>query len=148
MLPGHELRHRRLLKAAPKPTIPGSYKICAKLWTLSGLVQLADSTFLEDLSHTLRVAYYRGANDSDLIKKIGGSAPFKYAYDPLYLTDKDYVWEVNFDHRYKIYENLTAVLELGYLRLSADRDTWHGRGADFDESDSAWKAEVTFSYSF
>jgi hypothetical protein len=108
-------------------------------------VQLADVTFVDDLSHTLRVIYYRGTNDPDLVEELGG-APFnRYGADPLYLTSRDSVWEVNFDHQYKIYENLTAVLELGYLHLNADRDTW---GGGFDESDDAWKAEVMFTYSF
>ena len=110
-------------------------------------IQLADVTFIEGLSHTLRLAYYRGTNDPDLVRDFGG-APFPYSCDPLYLTTKDSVWEVNFDHQYEIYENLTAVLELGYLHLDADRDTWNGRGTGLDESDDAWKAEVTFTYSF
>jgi hypothetical protein len=111
-------------------------------------IQLADITFIEGLSHTLRLAYYRGTNDAELVRRLGGAAPFQYACDPLYLTTKDFVWEVNFDHQYEIYENLTAVLELGYLHLNADRDTWNGRGTGLDESDDAWKAEVTFTYSF
>jgi hypothetical protein len=131
------------------------------IWTATGSwgigIQLADISFIENLSHTLRVAYYRGTNDSDLISDpnaavlgIGYANLFKYAADPLYLTDKDYVWEVNFDHKYKIYENLTAVLELGYLRLHSDRETWENyRAVTGDkENDNAWKAELLFRYSF
>ena len=115
-------------------------------------IQLADVSFIEDLSHTLRFAYYRGTNDSDLVRK--GGDFFGYNGDSLYLTNDDSVFEVNFDHKYKIYENLTAVLELGYLHLSSDKSTWrrynnsYGRHKDMEETDDAWKAEINFRYEF
>jgi hypothetical protein len=111
-------------------------------------IQLADVSFIEDLSHTLRVAYYRGTNEARLVRH-EDVFPFPYGCDPLYLTTKDSVWEVNFDHQYAIYENLTAVLELGYLHLKADRGTWgDATNRGLDETDDAWKAEITFTYSF
>ena len=112
-------------------------------------VQLADVSFIEDLSHTLRVAYYRGTNDSELVKKLGGYDFLRYDSDTLYLTDEDSVIEVNFDHTYTIYENLEACLELGYLHLRSDKDTWGAYdGSDQKKNDDAWKAEVNFRYSF
>ncbi|MDR0339640.1 MAG: hypothetical protein LBH65_05115, partial [Desulfovibrio sp.] len=74
--------------------------------------------------------------------------------DRIYLTDEDSVFEVNFDHQYKIYENLTAVLELGWLRLDSDKATWSrykndpNRVGKFHEHDDAWKAQISFRYSF
>lgn len=110
-------------------------------------IQLADISFIEDLKHTIRVAYYRGTNDADLVKR--GDKYLQYSADRFYLTDDDYVWEVNFDHQYKIYENLTAVLELGWLRLHADKDTWKAAGASgLKENDNAYKAQLAFRYSF
>ena len=112
-------------------------------------IQLADISFIEDLSHTIRLAYYRGTNDSDLIKVVGGENAPRFQSDALYLTDKDYVWEVNFDHTYDIYENLTMAVELGWLRLHSDKDTWKQAGmSGLKENDNAWKAEVNFRYSF
>ena len=108
-------------------------------------LQIADVSFIEDLSHTLRVAYYRGTNDNDVIKKRGGNdddMPYTGG-ETLYLTTKDYAWEVNFDHQYKIYENLTAALELGYINLHLDSDTWTEH-----KTDDAWKAQVLFRYEF
>jgi hypothetical protein len=112
-------------------------------------IQLADVSFIEDLSHTLRVAYYRGTNDSDLIKKnpeyqkAGGY--LRLSHDVMYLTDKDSVIEVNFDHKYQLYENLTMAVELGWLHLKTDKDTWGDNG---DETENAWKGQVMFKYSF
>ena len=115
-------------------------------------LQLANISFIQDLSHTVRLAYYRGTNDADLIKKDGvvsGLGGLMYSADRFYLTDEDYVWEVNFDHKYKIYENLTAVLELGWLRMHTDEDTWGKRGnGDNKENDNAWKAQIAFRYTF
>ena len=127
-------------------------------------IQLADVSFIEDLSHTLRFAYYRGTNDSDLVKKgfvHGGDSTgagimntSRYSTDALYLTNKDSVFEINFDHRYDIYENLAAIIELGYIHLRSDKDVWKhqsnkvGLRGQHDENENAWKAQVNFSYSF
>ena len=131
---------------------PGGYNIGADsivgvtaVGTWGVGLQIADVSFIEDLSHTLRVAYYRGTNDNDVIKKRGGNdddIPYTGA-ESVYLTTKDYAWEVNFDHQYKIYENLTAVLELGYINLHLDDDTWTDH-----KTDDAWKAQVLFRYEF
>lgn len=109
-------------------------------------VQLADISFIEDLSHTLRFAYYRGTNDDRLVRDFGVSLP--YSGESEYLTDKDYVLEVNFDHSYQIYENLLMVVELAWLRLHLDDDTWRNNGSDYTDTENAWKAQVNFQYSF
>ena len=54
----------------------------------------------------------------------------------------DAAWEVNFDHQYKIYENLTAYLELGYINLDLIRNHFQS------DTDDAWKAQVGFKYEF
>ena len=132
---------------------PGTYSIGSDtVVSLTGVgtwgvgVQIADMSFIEDLSHTLRVAYYQGTNDSDVIKKLGngssGDIPLS-GYETLYLTTKDHAWEVNFDHQYEVYDNLTAVVELGYINLHLDSDTWTEH-----KTDDAWKAQVLFQYHF
>jgi hypothetical protein len=113
-------------------------------------IQLANATFIKDLSHTLRFAYYRGTNDSEIVAN--GDLPIvKYADDGLYLTTKDSVFEINFDHTYKIYENLTAALELGWLHLNSDEEVWgpgSQAGTDGKEGSNAWKAQLMFTFSF
>jgi hypothetical protein len=112
-------------------------------------IQLANATFIKDLNHTLRFAYYQGTNDSDVVRELR-IAP-KYNDDGLYLTTKDKVFEVNFDHTYKIYENLTAALELGWLHLNSDEDVWTNTnmtGGEGKDSTNAWKAQVSFTFSF
>jgi hypothetical protein len=115
-------------------------------------IQLANASFIKDLSHTLRFAYYRGTNDSDIVRDLG-FAP-KYRDDGLYLTTDDSVFEINFDHTYRIYENLTAALELGWLHLNSDKEVWGGDnmtnidGDNGKESTNAWKAQLMFTFSF
>ena len=118
-------------------------------------IQIAKMSFIQDLSHTIRVAYYQGTNDHELVSKGGWYASTRSAGD-MYLTDKDNVIEVNFDHEYKIYENLTALLELGYIHLNLDDDTWNSRENRFigranpggDSGNNAWKAQLQFQYKF
>ena len=62
----------------------------------------------------------------------------------IYMTDKDSAWEIDFDHTYQIYENLSAYLELGYIRLDMDEDVW---GSD-SYADNAFRGQVGFQYSF
>jgi hypothetical protein len=112
-------------------------------------IQLAKATFIKDLDHTLRFAYYRGTNDSDVVRD--GHMVAKYADDGLYLTTDDSVFEINFDHTYKIYENLTAALELGWLHLNSDEEVWGTRnmtGGEGKDSTNAWKAQLSFTFSF
>ncbi|MDR2605369.1 MAG: outer membrane homotrimeric porin [Desulfovibrio sp.] len=112
-------------------------------------IQLAEISFIEDLTHTLRFAYYKGTNSSAGVRDNGNESVFLYGSDTLYLTDKDHVFEVNFDHSYAIYENLTAVLELGWLHLSADGDTWRNDDRrDAKTGQNAWKAQLALQFSF
>ncbi len=104
--------------------------------------RLADMSFVENLSHTLRVAYYQGTNNVENARWMGA---MPYGCDALYMTTRDHAWEVNFDHTYQIYENLTAYLELGYINLSLDQDVW---GDEAHDTDDSWKAQVGFQYNF
>ena len=104
-------------------------------------MQLADVSFIEDLSHTLRFAYYEGTNNKNSSSPLIGNGGFHD--DEWYLTTRDSAFEVNFDHKYQIYENLSAHLDLGYVAL----DMGKRNGVD-NAPDDAWKAQVLFRYAF
>jgi hypothetical protein len=110
-------------------------------------IQLADWSFVEDLSHTLRFAYYRGTNDHEVVERGYGLA---FSGENVYLTDKDSAFEINFDHTYNIYENLSMVVELGYIYLDLDEGVWDdtAAGRDYADTSSAWKAQLLFMYNF
>ena len=101
--------------------------------------KLSDVSFVQDLSHTFAVTYYQGTNNRESINH------FQVNGRDTYLTHHDSAWEFNFDSKYQIYENLATILELGYINIDLDRDTW---GADESKTDDLWKAEVMFKYSF
>ena len=99
-------------------------------WGLSA--QWNNLSFIENLSHSASVTYVKGTNHSQNV-----SDPSKN-----YLTTKDSFVELDFSTVYKIYQNLAAGLELGYI--IEDFDDNHG-AIDYS---NAWKAAVTFTYSF
>ena len=115
--------------------------------------QVRDMSFMEDLSHTLRVAYWGGTNSPSMIKYMrdvrAWSDGWGSAASP-YLTTKDGLLEVNFINNYKMYENFDINLELGYIANFMDNDAWRkrsGNSSTFEKQD-AWKAQLIFAYSF
>lgn len=139
---------------------PGTWDMAlsyAGTWGLG--FHLKDMSFMEQLTHTFRVAYRGGTNSPAMVN---------YARNPLdwtagqqntdgpYLTTHDGLLEFNLQNKYKIYDNLTAGLELGYIVNMVDKGTWdrpwmhegmRDSGISFSRRD-AWKANVAFVYSF
>lgn len=127
-------------------------------------LQLKDLSFVEDLKHTLRVAYYGGTNDHKVLRYdyladgmvSNGNLdftsvmtnPWALNKKDLYLTDKDAILEFNVNSYYQIYENLKMGLELAYAVNMMDSDTWSkATGASYSRQDM-WSADLTFTYSF
>lgn len=119
------------------------------------MAQLKDISFVEDLKHTFRVAYYRGTNDADGVKKFrregGAFTPWTGSQTHgggayLYMTDDDSAWEINLDTSYQIYKNLSVGLELGYIRLDIDDDTW-GKATE-NASEDMYKIGIGLRYTF
>lgn len=122
-------------------------------------LQVRDMSFLEDLSHTFRVAYWGGTNSTDMVKYVnhgGAGLGLEEFYDGPYLTTNDGLLEFNLDNTYKIYENLSVNLDLGYIVNMMDRGTWarswtkqgYDGGGDAFSTHDAWRAQLTFNYSF
>ena len=72
--------------------------------------------------------------------------PFLISGESVYMTTDDWAFEVNFDHKYQIYENLAAIVELSYIHLDLDESTWSFN--DLHDTDDAWKAQLLFQYNF
>jgi len=145
--------------------------------------RIRDMSFIEDLKHTIRVNFFGGTNDPQMAKYMlgkktrGGSigagdttttTPLanntRYDFNNaqgntgVYLTTQDYGIEFNLDTSYKIYENLEAILELGYMHIWLDqsRSVW-GKGDNLARGGGsirsinmadAWKAALYFRYTF
>lgn len=102
--------------------VPGGGYTRATLgyWALG--MSLKDITFTEKLSHTFNLLYAKGTNSKDYLYEAGGNV--RNANYGGFLTEKDSLWEVDFNSRYKIYDELTAYLYLGYVHAMYDKDTW------------------------
>ncbi|GAB6162743.1 outer membrane homotrimeric porin [Desulfothermus naphthae] len=115
------------------------------LWLIG--FALKDISLIENLKSTFAIEYGKGTVDSDLIKKYGSD--YVAQIDGNYvLTDEDSFIQVMLTNKYKIYENLAAVLELGYASLDMDDDTWENRkGKDYLDDD-AYLVTFGFTYDF
>ena len=119
-------------------------------------VQIADMSFIEDLSHTIRFVYYNGTNDRKVVRDARNEDPAGFDRNDFnetmagfggsanYLTTKDHAYEINFDHTYQIYENLAACLELGYIKIDRSSSVW---GRDFQD-EATYKATLSFQFTF
>ena len=119
-------------------------------------LQIRDMSFMEDLKHTFRVAYWGGTNSPSMVKYMDSS----YAWDNNglygatvegpYLTTNDGLLEFNLVNTYQIYENLQLNLELGYVVNMIDQDTWKHTNYNTNQfsKQDMWKAQLVFAYSF
>ena len=116
-------------------------------------LQIADVSFVEDLKHTFRVAYWGGTNSPSMVKYMGSAVAWNETtakQDGPYLTTNDGLLEFNLVNSWQIYENLEANLELGYIVNMMDKDTWdksYVSNRNWSKQD-AWKAQLIFAYSF
>jgi hypothetical protein len=135
--------------SAVTPTGVGDFNTIGKLslgsWGIG--VQAADWSFVDKLSHTLRFIYMQGTNDPDVVegfRNTFGTGPLAFSGQTVYLTDEDQAFEIDFVTQYNIYDNLTAFVDLAWVKLDMDEDVW---GDDYKDED-AWKAQLVLRYSF
>ncbi|MDY0258959.1 MAG: outer membrane homotrimeric porin [Desulfovibrio sp.] len=115
--------------------------------------QIRDISFVEDLKHVVRVAYWGGTNSPSMVKYMDHANAWDSTSglaDGPYLTTNDGMLEVNLISSYKIYENLEMNVELGYVANYMDNSTWKKSYNDFGgySKQDAWKAQVVFQYKF
>lgn len=94
-------------------------------------LQLKDMTFIEDIDHTFRAAWWGGANSPATVKYMEKSYSWNYGsrnFDGPYMTTNDAMLEFNLVNNYKMYENFNINLELGYVANFMDNDTWKKAG--------------------
>lgn len=90
-------------------------------------LQAKDISFMEDLTHVFRVGFIKGTNNTEMARHGGAkihNSDVEALGRQLYMTTADKAWEVNFDTQYKIYQDLTLGVELGYINLDLDENVW------------------------
>ena len=113
-------------------------------------LRLHDLSFVEDLKHSIRVAYWGGTNSPAMAKYVSTSYGWNNQNpEGPYLTTNDGLVEFNLVNSYQIYDNLEANLELGYIINLVDDDTWKRsyRNDSYQKQD-AWKAQLILAYKF
>lgn len=110
--------------------------------TMGVYLQAKDISFMEDLTHIFRVGFVKGTNNTEMVRS--GWADLD-STDGVYLTTADKAWEVNFDTQYKIYQDLTLGVELGYINLDLDENVWKN-ASDYRENN--FRGAVTLKYAF
>ena len=93
---------------------------------------------------TVRVAFYRGTNNTENVRQKMITKPSETVSSMYYMTTADKAWEVNVDSEYKIYKNLSLFLELGYIRMDLDSNVWK----DYESKKNNFKGAVCVLYSF
>jgi hypothetical protein len=129
-------------------------------------LSLEDISFVADLSHTARILYYRGTDESpgnSNARVPGGFNFFGGGAGGGILSEDDSAWEFNFDTTYKISKYLTAQVNLGlivvdwddkagraYYDISKENHplTSSSRVAGHDMRDTAYKASIGLYYNF
>lgn len=111
--------------------------------TMGVYLQAKDISFMEDLTHIFRVGFVKGTNNTEMVRH--GDWAGIDSTDGVYLTTADKAWEVNFDTQYKIYQDLTLGVELGYINLDLDENVWQN-ASDYRENN--FRGAVTLKYAF
>lgn len=118
------------------------------MWGLG--LRIDDINYIENLKHNLRVTYQQGTNSRAMAKNGYVPSPFdtrgSAGYDGMYLTRGDHAWEFDFDTKYQIYKNLSAHLEMSYIKLDLKEGAWGKKVAD--HNDNAWKVGAYMRYLF
>lgn len=105
--------------------------------TMAVGAQVADMSFIDNLSHTARVVYMMGTNDKKSTTS-GGPLP---AYNDLTGVNEEIsAIELNFDTTYQLMENLTTAVELGYVIFDSGDLKY--------EEDNMFNANIYFMLNF
>lgn len=135
------------------------------MWGIA--LQLMDISFIDDLKNHIKVLYMRGTNSAEMPKKVAKSQ-YELGIDVdginptgavgSYLTTNDWALEVDLDTDWKIYDNLHLIVEMAYIHMDFDKDTWSWNAPDghkygrlwrqHPDNPDAFKVGLNFHYTF
>ncbi|MBT8762715.1 outer membrane homotrimeric porin [Desulfohalobiaceae bacterium Ax17] len=108
----------------------------AGLWALG--LKLKGLSFVDGVTHNFSIMYAKGTTDKNYLNTTGA--------DQATLTEKDSLVEVTLNSKYMIYEQLAAIVELGYAKANYDENLGT-RGNDYKD-EAAWSLAVGLKYDF
>ena len=122
-------------------------------------LQFGNISFIEDLTHQLRVVFFGGTSSPRAMRDyrtIGDGINFNFNNPAgILVTTKDWGWELNFDHKYQIYENLAAYVESGLIDVYRAKSAWINGVNNVNtplikrwNTSTAWKLGIGLKYTF
>lgn len=117
-------------------------------WAL-GLSLKDIQSFADGLTHTAHFIYAKGTNDKNIgaAYNTGATNNYNVAYGRT-LTEKDSLIEIDFNTAYKVYDELTLTLDLGYINLDAKSSVWTTAATNTQKGGDAWKISTGVVYAF
>ncbi|MBI9081525.1 MAG: outer membrane homotrimeric porin [Pseudodesulfovibrio sp.] len=116
-------------------------------WTV-GLSLKDIQSFAEGLTHSVHFMYVKGTNDKDSFAQATGGVRSGGILYGRTLTEDDHLYEVSTTTAYKIYDELTAYVDLGYINLDAKSSVWNTTAAGSNKGGDAWKFSTGVVYQF
>ncbi|MDC0335742.1 outer membrane homotrimeric porin [Pseudodesulfovibrio sp.] len=113
-------------------------------WAL-GLSLKDIQSFAEGMTHDAHFIYAKGTNDKNTYSTVTGEGNAGVTYGRT-LTEDDSLFEVDFNTGYKLYDELTLSLDLGYVNLRTKKERWDN--LDGQKGGDAWKISTGVLYSF
>ena len=108
------------------------------LWGLG--FKIADVSFVDNLKHTLLGMWYGGTNKGDSMNNRRTTGAFK---SNTTLMTSDHAWEITLVNEYKVNDNLSFRLDLGYIDLELGNH-WENK----DETKGNFFSGIGVMYSF
>ena len=110
---------------------------------------LNNISFIEKLTQRLTFTYLRGNNSPRAIRylnlTLGDNPYFMMGRD---LTTNEQLFSINLDSTYKIYENLSAIVETGWAHGDFQESVWGHRWVKKSNDGDAWKVAFGLKYTF
>ena len=112
-------------------------------------VSLDKITFVQDLKSRITFTFANGTNSNNALRYgnllNGVGTYYQMGRD---LSKDEYVYGVNFDNQYNIYENLAAIVETGWAHGNFETSVWTHRFTNAAKNGDEWKVAFGLQYKF
>ena len=106
-------------------------------------------SFIQDLTHRLTFSFAQGTNSPKALRQANALLGVgNYVQIGRDLATTESIVALNFDNEYKIYENLSAIVETGWAHGNFDRSVWGRRFYNAASNGDAWKVAFGVTYRF
>jgi len=106
-------------------------------------------TFLKDLSHTLTFNFVNGTNSKTALREgVFLAGVGNYYGMGMNLADNEWIYSVEFNNKYQIYEALAVYANLGWAHGDFDSSIWGHRFTNQAQNGDVWRVLIGFKYEF